>query len=430
MNKILNIVFTLFVMLIGFGACKKTNISSFAKDAISLKKDLVNTSNITWDKVNTSDFKKYEIFASGKSSIDITSPKNLIATISDMDINTFDISSIFIDSLPAGGKIYFKVAAVLSERKIGSNTINETGSIIFSSNLYTYINTIPELNKIILYNGTLGKYVSFDPETGVISSLQNNLFGFNGEVIYGKNENGQIRIINYSGGVINICNLETNTIERSFNISGNQLYSYALVNGFLILHTYSSASNQFIVEVRRCTDFSLISTFSLMAGNSVRFLPSGDNTRFVAIPNSNFDYGQLFSINSSGDVASLGASTVNSFSGSPFAINQNGTMMIIGNQGAIYNSSMQLISNLGASSSSTNFTFSQNDNLIAASESNIIAVYDANSLQKIKTINFNNLNSTFQIFGATPKYIKNQLYVVAQAFSNISSTQSLLILKK
>jgi hypothetical protein len=431
MTKYIHILLTVFSLSVLIVSCKKTSVDKYPKDNLKLSIDSsTGTYDIKWEKVYTSDFKKYEVYASSKIDVDITNNLKLVATINDADVTSFNIGNVILDSMQSGSKIYFKVAAVLSDRKIGSNTLVTNSPILFSGSNFAYLSSIPELNKIVLIDNTSfpNNVVLFDVQSLTAKYIPNDIMFPNSVINYGKNANGNYRAITLNGTEFKIINIETSVVDHSYLFgNGNNIDAFALVNGFILINYYSNSLNQYIVEVRKESDFSLVSNFSIQNGTASQFFLSSDNSTFVAF--NNFGYSSMFSISNTGLVNLLGSNSLNS-SGN-IAISPNGSKMVAGAQGQIYNTAMTLIASLTSNSSFGNFSFSQTLNTIAASDviSNAIIIFDANNFQKIKTINLQTGGSASQIFNSVPVFIDNKLYVIGTMFDNVSGAK-LVILKK
>ena len=145
-----------------FSSCKKLDENSYPKDSIVLSLTAVNGAELlSWTKVNASDFKRYEIYASNKDNIDIIkSTDKLIGTVTDLEKTTFTpIDALSDSSTILSSKTYFKVAAVLQDRKLSSNVISKNSDIIFSSKNVFFQKVIPEKGYVYFSDNSFGNQI-------------------------------------------------------------------------------------------------------------------------------------------------------------------------------------------------------------------------------------------------------------------------------
>ncbi len=144
----------IFVTFLQVSSCHKTPVSKYTKDNLSLK--VVKTNGVfklTWDKVNSSDFKSYKVFASLTDSIDVTKDvSKIVGVITDVEETTFLTNQVFLDSSIGSSKIYFKVALVLDTRSVGSNIASVENHVLFSGENIDYLGSYPEVHKVFLYD--------------------------------------------------------------------------------------------------------------------------------------------------------------------------------------------------------------------------------------------------------------------------------------
>jgi hypothetical protein len=122
------ILFTSVLATVIFAACNKAPLDKYSKESITLTSRVLsdNETILEWPAVRSSDFIRYEIFRSLNDSFDIVKGiDKIVSTSTDRDLNSFviDDDEIFTDSLITSANQFYKVAAVLKDRKIASNAL-------------------------------------------------------------------------------------------------------------------------------------------------------------------------------------------------------------------------------------------------------------------------------------------------------------------
>jgi hypothetical protein len=418
-----NILFFILAIVICITSCKKIGVGTYSKDGLTLKLATVSGKQmITWDAVNTSDFKRYEVYASGTNDIDVVkNTDKLVATITSADKNKFEAASIILDSNMTGGKIYYKVAAVLTDRKVASNSIEVASDIIFSSSKYSYSSYIPLLNKIFLANNTTGTLATLDLNT---KQLQELGFGSTG-IIAGTNASSGVEFIFASSSSCQLYNVNDFSLLHNYFYSNLNITGSCLVKGFIYLSAYNSQTGTYGIYIYNEADNSYVT-----------YYPSNDPIQNMVVSldqksmccTSNFGTAYMFTIGSNGALTQTG--NTSAFSSAMPVLNKDGSKIILGGSGTVYNKSLSAIGSINNFSSV--FSFSDNNNYIAApstSITNSVEIFKTSDYSVLSTINFE-VPSNLSLFNTIPIFNVNELYVASTLFNNQTGLQTFIIFKR
>jgi hypothetical protein len=431
MNLKQYISFLIFISFLGFIGCKKTDVKSYSKDSLKLELKTVNGKRVlTWDIVNTSDFKSYEIYASNDSNLDVTkSPTKLIGTITSFDKNTFGAKSFVIDSIASGASVaYYKVAAVLQDRKIASNTLRATNDILFANSKYSITNYYPKLGRVYFSNNQTSKTAYYDLATE--SFVTTNAFINMSQVTLGTNANGNPEFITNNGGGVSIYDANNLQLLHSYSYNNLSVYSNTLVKGKIYISGQDFLVSSYVINIYDESNNTLTNSYNT---NNVysNLLASNSQNRLYCI--QNFGGFSLFDIDANGALT-LQGSTTNIFTSSLPSINDNGTLMWPGSGLIFYNNSFAEVGSVsGTNSFITNVSYSQNNMYIAAgsniSQGSGVSVIDAQTFGEVDFIQFEN-TSQLTFFNLIPMFYNNNLYIITTVFNNINNSQTNLIIKQ
>jgi hypothetical protein len=402
--------------MLAIGSCNKTDLSKYNKDSLTLKvvNNLAGDPVLSWDQVATSDFVKYEIYFSGKPDIDITNnTAGLLATIADKDINTFEIPSFLptIDSANANatGKIYFKVAAVLANRKLASNALEQQRASIFSSQSATLAVALPELNTVFFNENNFGtQSVNVDLNTGSTSTITwpfviNPFFG--GAVIKntirgGTNAAGEVEateIPNQGAGglsdnIVRIYSANDFSLIKTFSANLlSTLYGGKMQAGKIFIIGQNLSGNPEL-QVYDRNSSALVSQFPLPNwGSQYALAVSNDASRVYVVDIIQSTCYSL-SYNTTTNVftqtasnASLALTSLASITATP-----DGEYMMEGSTGKVFNKQLQEVASVANISQSTGLapiisSVGNGSNFIHCPGNNNVSLYATNTAQKIKS---------------------------------------------
>jgi hypothetical protein len=422
LNTFLYLLIALALLLIG---CKKTSVNKYAKDSLELKQVSTTEGNmLEWTRLNTSDFIRYEVYVHATSNIDITKLKPVVS-ITDEDQTTINISDVIPDSLGLAGTLYYKLVGVLANRKVGSNVLSAASNIIYINSDVSFKGACTPLNKVFVINNNTSKISTIDITTLAIKAVDQANFNFNTEINYGRNENGAYRLISNTVNTVKTYNIETALVDKTFNDSTSfEIFSVALINGYIIVNKHHT-NGIYVTEVHSAADYSLISTFNLI--NSVCYYigVNQDNTKFLCQTNGTSEY---FSLSSSGIPTKIGGAFINNGNGANSIINGDGSRIISGSQGVVYDGSLAYLKTLLLNFSfAQSFNFNQANTKLAVVVNSSLEIYNPTTLEQMSARPiFTNVNLNF--FNPNVLYFNNQMYLCGTLSNNIQS--KFVILKK
>jgi hypothetical protein len=411
-----------------FSSCKKLDENSYPKDSIVLSLTAVNGAELlSWTKVNASDFKRYEIYASNKDNIDIIkSTDKLIGTVTDLEKTTFTpIDALSDSSTILSSKTYFKVAAVLQDRKLSSNVISKNSDIIFSSKNVFFQKVIPEKGYVYFSDNSFGNQILINIPNNSRTDFSTSVSVTNNSK-YAIDNNNQCDIISATGSnTFDLYKAEDLSLHHQVN-SSEYFYNFSINKGFLFAAYYNSSISNYEIGSYTLVGniLSKVSTTSIGSNSSSStFYISSDGTKLYV---ADFNYVTSYNIAANGQLTKIGQQFSSSFNNFMF-MNNNGTK-IISNSGDVYNEQFQMQKSIGFSNTGM-YNFSEDGSkIVFGGNNNKIELYDGNSLNKIKSINVEVKNQT--VNGLTPFFYNNELYCIVQAFDNNTFQQSVLIIKK
>ncbi len=157
-SKYLLLIIVCGCAILFFDGCKKQD-TSYTKNSIVLSAvEVDNGIKLTWDKINSNDFIRYEVYRSDSPIPDPTAKEPINSSLLMGSISNND-TNFFIDSTSIGNS-YYKVQVVLKLRNLISNDItNQSGFIIPGSFNNAYISK--ELKRIYFRDGQ-NRFTVFD----------------------------------------------------------------------------------------------------------------------------------------------------------------------------------------------------------------------------------------------------------------------------
>jgi hypothetical protein len=432
MNFTKYISFLGLLMLLVLSSCKKISTSIYPKDAIKLELKTVNGQRIlSWEAIKTSDFKKYQIFASSDSNFDVNKDiTKIIGEINDAEKTTFGIKSFILDSLvTGGGNAYYKVAAVLQDRKLPSNVLTTTNDILFASNKYTYVNYFPKIGRMFLQNNQTGVTSYFDFNTKKLTNIGS--FLNMASAVYGTdaNNNPEVLATNNSGS-LKIYNANTMASITDINYSNNvSVYAMTLVNGNVYVGGQDFSTGSYVIYVYDQTNNALKYSYNL--ANIASIMKSSDNGK-VLYTGTNFGTIDVYAINNDGSLSFQGLVNNTSLN-TNFAVNSTGSLFWPGNSNLFFDKNFNTAGIIPSPSFVTNVAFSENNASVAASLSNngniIVSVMDQATFTESSFIKYEN-TAQATISNIVPLYYGNDLYVMSTLFNSTFTSQTLVIEKQ
>jgi hypothetical protein len=432
MKSTKKILLILAILSIGVFSCKKSVDTSYSKDALTLSVAKVgSTELLTWTKVNTSDFKRYEIFGSSTPDIDIVKgTANLIGTITDPEKTTFEASDVLPDS--SNGLVlqnYYKVAVVLQDRKVGSNTITKSSDIVFATNSNTLLGSLSKAGLIYFFNSNnfndvdildLATLTKKTVSNVAVSSFQNS----------GTDVNGNYEIM-LNGGSNIVYFYDAKTLQFSHSlIDNNVMFLDIKMNlGKLCALVYDQVNGQYMLNMYNISgqSYNKVASIAMGASNFNKLELSNDGSKLIA-SSTNFNNGaSIYSVTGNTFTTILSNSNISLGS---VVMNNNATKMV-NSAGVVFDGNLNQLSSLNNSSTFGTYLFANNDNSIVFNSQNApnqITVFNAADYTLSNSINLTTKSG--QIFGSTMIPFNGSLFVISQIFNNITGTQKTVVFKK
>jgi len=413
--------------IIILSGCKKLSENSYPKDSIVLSLTTINgTELLSWTKVNASDFKRYEIYASSTDNIDvINSTDKLIGTISDFEKTTFVSIDAFSDTDSIlTNKTYFKVAAVLQDRKLSSNVIGKNSDIIFSGKNLFFEKVIPEKGFLYFANNNFNDQIIIDLEN---NSKKNVSFtqSISTSTPYFMDADLNYSLLIPTGSYdFTMYNSENLSINKTVNHT-DYFYNFAMHNNHLFAIYYNPSTGGNLLGTYLLNGNSISLQYSINTPNSTSanyIFVSNDGTKLYIVLSNEV---AAYNVAMDGKLTYINQQFISSNSNA-LTLNQNGSKFIAFN-GDVYDDQLQFKKSIGFSNTGF-YCFSQDGSKIVYGNNNQIEVYDATTLNKIKSIPISFKNLT--INSITPFFYNNMLYCSAQGFDNNTFQQTNFIIKK
>jgi hypothetical protein len=368
-NNIKQILFAIFCVAIGLAGCVKTDLTKYSKDSLTLavKQDANGDDYLEWSAVKTSDFVQYEVYAAGTTDIEIIkNSAQIIATIKDPEITTLEVPSVVNIDSSSNNKINFKVAAVLRNRKLGSNVVAVPRTTIFSSNTASPLFYMDGTDLfILLSNSATSTMSAVNVADGTISAsvnwpFINQAFTFNSfsmPIRGGTNASGTIKItenlLGSSGGgnLVKIYNATTFAEEASLTLTNYQaIYNCAMRNGILYVIGQDVGGNTVLsLHTVQGSSAPLMSTSYNFNMNSNCILHvSEDGTKAFVLDPFGSSPSTAYTINTTtGAIAVAGTANTNSSVGqNAYEISGTGNRLINGSSSVLYDAALQPVQTL------------------------------------------------------------------------------------
>jgi hypothetical protein len=426
------ISFLSFLLILVLASCKKIDTHIYPRESIKLELKTVNGQRLlSWDAIKTSDFKKYQIFASSDSNFDINrDAAKIIGEISDAEKTTFAVKSFILDSLVIGGSsAYYKVAAVLQDRKLPSNVLTTQNDILFASNKFAAVNYFPKLGRIFLQSNLNGSTSYFDFNTKTLTNVGSFLNMTS--AVYGTdaNNNNELLITNNNGS-LTIYNANTMTAIKDITFSSSiSAFSYALVKGNVYISGQDFSTGSNVIYVYSQADNALLYTYNLNNMASIMIPTPNQKSLYTG---TNFGNINLYTINANGSL-SFQASNSNSSINTNFAVNNNGSLFWPGNGVQFFDNTLNIAGTASTAAFLSNVAFSDDNTTIAAS-ANInnglgVSILDQATFNEVSFIKFENTQQA--IFNnIVPMFYNNDLYIMSTVFNASFTNQTLVIVKQ
>jgi hypothetical protein len=335
--KNLKIILTLTAFTLGIGGCVKSPSDKYVKESLELKftPNSNGTHTLEWSLVNTTELLQYEIYHADNDTFGVhTSSRNIIGTVKDRNVTSFDLSNADIqaDSMVCPKKHYYKVAAVFKDRKIVSKTMEGPPA---------YLAAMPFGNVVLSFNNHPNIYL----RSGTNSS----------------GTNFKTHRLNVESGAFNrninwpfLRALTSSSMQSAFSLgasaSGQLELAEQTINPVNFIRFYNPDNAQFIREIP-LNDISSVNNLKLI--NGVIF----------AIANSSNSQLQLYAINSATG-STIGSIPITGTQYSPhITVSSDGKTIIIHHTQfniltpQIYQYNNGIFTNIGILKSNTNSSF-------------------------------------------------------------------------
>jgi hypothetical protein len=457
------IYFYILILLLGVIGCKKNG--NYKQESIKLSVNNTNGSTIlTWDQINVSNFVRYEVFASYDSNINVITDKHKIVksinkaitnstTVAELDIQDSTFNNNVFD------KIYYKVAAVLSDRTLSSPILSANSQVIykkffpFSSSAQLHYNGF--LNTIYLLSfNSVGSFevngidinnpqnISTVTNVSIVDNFANliesgdDILG-NGVYNFTRFENNKIVELSSSS----FADIKTSTMNTNYIIKALKVYNniaYAICYDDNSDKTYFNTFNYSTGALLKST---LLNNFT--PNNSLTLNMNKQHTHIYISKGENFGFDNAcysFSIGANGDVSQLGYTNLLFKSGAEANYNlsvSNDGLFVIDAFGHIFNQQLQSVKNLidangfntvmSASINKNGATAALCENTSLTSTCKVLGGASFNTLLSSTSIsNQGNKTTTLKSF-----FNNNNLYLCAFAntFSTFNSNLHITILK-
>ena len=369
------LILSLLTLNVTFNSCNKKS-SDYSQTSISLKINEVNNGiKLSWDRVATSDFVRYEIYRSQSlipdpSAISPINTSLLIGTISNSENN------FFIDSLGIGNN-YYRVQVVLKYRNLISNNMNvKSGISVAGTFNQAFICKSLDLLYIKLTSNLIN-VIDYKNDTIILNNIN---FGSSNPVI-AKNENNQdvIYASNFSNtiGEYNATNfnlIKNHTISTPINsFTASNGHAYINYNSFQdSIVTYNLANDTRIDGISSSTnDISLMSEASNL---------------LVTLSTSTTGLASSYQIGIDKKPVLVQSVTDNFLLWNLCRVSPNGNY-IIGSNGELLTKdfvSLGFLENIGFSSFS-DFAFSDDEKFIMAVSSPNVQIYNLSTLKMVSS---------------------------------------------
>jgi hypothetical protein len=443
-SKIVPVVLGLCLII---SACQKAKLNKYDKESLGLKaiKNAEGEIMLEWTPVASSEFVRYEIYRAAKDSFDLTkNTKQIIGTVTDKDISTFNLADNFVatDSLITSGNQFYKVAAVLKDRKVLSKSLTTNANWLLampSGGISLAYQNHDDI--FIISNNSFQPFTNYIFNTNTNSVQKQDSWPFenlpntsnilDGIINIGTNAAGAQVIIEpstTSNSAIVLYKATERSMINKFDLAGvNFIYGVKMIKG-VIYALVQTNSGQKLIATFSGTNGSLLSSTFLNSSNlsSPKLEVSEDGTTIVIYENSSFsNIPQLFSYvnNTLSYVSTLVGNQANS--GEDIAISSDGNTIIRAGTNSIYNRNGTRIAQFTAGSNfnAAVFILSDESKFIYSNGSGSITLRNCSDASLIKVINTGlNPTTTFNIF---PIVVKDKLLVMASIFDGGQSTNIL-----
>jgi hypothetical protein len=431
-----------------FGACQKATLDKYPKESLELKSvpNIQGGSSLEWTPVKSSDFVRYEIFRSSSDSFDVVKGINqIIGTVTDKDITTFALDNeiVVTDSLITSAKQYYKVAAVLKDRKVVSKAINSLSDWLIAMPSGTI--SLAFNNHQDMYLSSNTGFVQADYVLNTTSRTAQKLDSwpfdhspFNGSTLesiitMGTKADGSQVILeaaSNSSSTIKFYSASDRSFTNQITLAGvSFVYGALLINGVIYavvqdfsgserLGTYSSINGSQITTIALSSSSIFTPTMQISADGSTIVIfdknSFGGSPELYHYQNNNFNY-----------ITTLTA--LFATSGENIAISKDGNTIIRGNSGVIYDRTGTI---KGQITNATGFgsrvmILEDDARFIYFDGQSKITLRSCNDGKVIKTINTGLSAATS--FNLIPVLVKEKLLIMATLFNG---TQSSSILKQ
>jgi len=410
----------LFLILLAlnfaFIGCKKKS-DNYTQTSISLQITEVNNGiKLSWDKVATSDFVRYEIYRSPSAIPDPTSKEPISSTLLLNSISNSD-NHHFVDSLGVGNN-YYRVVVVLKYRNLISPNVNvKSGISLNGSFSQAFISKSLGLLYVRLTSNTFS-IIDYKNSTEVF----NNVSAGAGTTYYvTKNENNQeVIYASSASNSITEYNASNLNLIKSHLIS-TPITSFNAVNGHAYIN-YNGFQDS-LVTYNLANDTRIDAISSLSNDNSI-FSESGN--LLVTTSFSTSGLVSSYQIGTNKKPTLLQSVTDNFLLWNICRISPNGNY-IIGTNGQLLTKdfvSLGFLENFGFSSFG-DFVFSDDEKFIVAVATPNIQVY---SLATLKMISSFSLSSSS--FNQSKIFLDGSTLIIVENVFNQISGQSMISIRK
>ncbi len=422
MKRILHL--TLFLCTFVLGCDKTIDVSQYDPHPLTLKVVELqgNTYKMSWNALPASDFIDYQLIRSINDTVPDMLPNDtlsrtssLVARIGDKEQNTF-FDSVTI----AGGKVSFRLFARYRDHSVSSINVMLTGT--------ADVTEIPNAGDEIFYGAQQQLFVFADKANDRLATLnlntnafrEGNLFLDDGTIMSYNEEFGNPMV--YTGGSFGSINgINANLFSINLNLftnTRNPPISVGTKGNFAYCSTVESLTQSSIRLFQNTNFGNQFGSFSFPNGIARILIPTPLLDDLFAIE-SNTENAQVMVFrdltwNQLNARTPYNTNRVNSVDASRFEFAPNGSFLVTGRKGNIYNRQMVLSKQLNANANYNSFYIDNNLNIYAATNRRV-DIYNAPNYNWTRSVACR-VNPT-KVF-----VIQNKLYLFAPSANKLGNT--------
>jgi hypothetical protein len=392
---------------------------------------------ISWEEVRVSNFVEYKVFRQTDSVF-----FSNLGTDTTWVVRDVSQTKVIDKTVPPFGKIFYRVEAVLSNRQLSSVSQSYTRKDFtgFADIQFTNITPIAVNNELYFSNTSSGIVSIGNLNTRVLRrNIDFSSTPFSASNISILPENPQIL---YSFGGQDAAVFDVKASERLFNVGplglvapstmvympGSKYVYVSISDGYNGLHIYDTEQGKYVEQ-------SNVTFSNFASSKELRFLPNKNKLLMFDKGSSTNTEVIVYTLKPNGLLQSVTkVKKTTPMTGANLAISPDGSKILTGTSGQIYDSDLNLIGKLNTSpnSAQANYTFSPDGKYLAyrTSTGNIM-VLDTEKWVELKQFNVKSVSSSLGTLFFFNFYITNsEVGLVYVRNNSLTFTRDVIVSKK